>query len=197
MKFTEENILNPLLFKDEPHFQYEMLHRNIPIKHKGEIYYPLVSEFPASPGIDMIFFSNTGKMILAELKYDSDKFEFAQKETVHHFVKYKNNKISDIVAYAHSNKLERNEKKILEFEERFQQKMKNTLRELHEAGSIELIALFYGYEPKHLNLICSDVVFVLFDMRVVRVKSFLYTGERVSLETVFKEYEQDIKELQA
>ena len=70
MKFVEiEKVKNPKIFKDEPHFQYEMLHNDIPIMYKGSIYYPIVSEFPASPGIDLIYFNTKREMILAELKH--------------------------------------------------------------------------------------------------------------------------------
>ncbi len=108
MNFVDDEILNPIQFKDEPHFQYEMLHKSISIKYKDEIYFPLVSEFPASPGIDLIYISNSRKIVLAELKYNSKQYELAQKEILHHYEKYKEKTVADIFNYAKANPYEAN-----------------------------------------------------------------------------------------
>ena len=90
LKFVNGELKNPIVFKDEPHFQREILHRDIPIFYKNTEYFPLVSEFPSSPGIDLIYFSTSGKLVLAELKHKTKNYDLAQKETIHHYEKNKN-----------------------------------------------------------------------------------------------------------
>lgn len=45
---TEDEIIsNAKVFKDEPHFQYDIVNSNIPL-YIDKLYYPLVMEFPYS-----------------------------------------------------------------------------------------------------------------------------------------------------
>jgi len=195
MLFVDKKIKSPLLFKDEPHFQYEILHRNVHIKYKNEVFYPLVSEFPASPGIDLIFFSDKGEILLAELKHNSIEYDFAQMESVHHCEKYKENKIVDIIKYAETNALEVNSSNLEVFKEKCDKSIFDkykSINDLCEEGKLKIIALFNGYEPSQLIPICADMVFIIFDENELRIKNIYYEGDRVPTKKIYTEYEQHI-----
>ena len=192
MLITDKEIKTPLLFKDEPHFQYEILHRNVHIKHKNEVFYPIVSEFPASPGIDLIFFSDKGEIMLAELKHNSREYDFAQRESVHHYEKYKEYKMIDIIRYAETKSLEANASNLEFFKEKCEGSIFNknkSLNDLYEEGKLKITALFNGYEPSQLTPICADMVFIIFDESALRVKNIYYEGDSVPTRKIYTRYE--------
>jgi len=190
-KFTNDIIQYPIIFKDEPHFQYEVLHRRIPLLYNNLEYFPLVAEFPSSPGIDLIYFNSKGEIILAEFKHNSTRFELAQKETIHHYEKYKRLSIQDIIKYAESNEMETNQLSFEQFKKVFSNKINSRLIDLFEKNELESIALFNGVESAKVSSICSDVIFLSFDKNSVRVKNIEYNGKPISTEAIYKAYNQE------
>jgi len=186
--FTNEIIHNPITFKDEPHFQYEILHRGIPLLYNNLEYYPLVTEFPSSPGIDLIYFNVEGKIILAELKHNSTKYELAQKETIHHFEKYKMFSIQDIIKYAKENRMETNQPLLVKFQKVFSSKINLSIKDLFNKNELDSIALFHGVESSKVTSICSDVIFFSFDQNNIRVKNIKYNGKLISTKKIYDEY---------
>ena len=58
-----------ILHPDEPHFQKKIVEYGLPLIYQGHIFIPLCSEFPGSPGVDIIYLcKDMGYIILAELK---------------------------------------------------------------------------------------------------------------------------------
>ena len=151
-------------------------------------YFPIVSEFPGSPGIDLIYYNEKAELILAELKHLSNNYSLAQKETVHHYEKYKNLKIKDIITYASNNNLETNKKRFKQFKNIFKAEVNTNINDLFADNRLSFIALFYGYEPKNLKPICSDILFLIYNKEKIRTKNIKYTGEPISTKDIFKEY---------
>jgi len=188
LKFVNEEIINPIRFKDEPHFQYEILHEDIPITYKNTHYFPIVSEFPSSPGIDLIYYNEKAEIILAELKHLTNNYSLAQKETIHHYEKFKILKIQDIITYAANKNIETNKKRFEQFKNVFTGERNTKISDLFANNRLIFIALFYGYEPKNLKPTCSDVLFLIYNKEKIRVKNIEYTGDPISSEKVSEEY---------
>ena len=81
----ENSLADHSLFGLEPHFMREILEREIPIFVGNITYTPLCIEYPASPGIDLVYLGSDSTLMLAEVKRaNTINAEKLRRESFHH-----------------------------------------------------------------------------------------------------------------
>lgn len=87
-------------FGPEPHFMREIIEWQIPIAIGGVTYTPLCQEFPASPGIDLVYLGSDSSILLAEVKRENtfDPIKL-RRESLHHIFKYIQQDVTGMIQY--------------------------------------------------------------------------------------------------
>lgn len=74
-----------LALTDEGDFMRFILNEGIPLQIDGVLFHPLCCEFPASPGVDMVWASDGGQLALGELKRAYRGHDKVCPELAHHY----------------------------------------------------------------------------------------------------------------
>ena len=104
-----------LEFVDEVDFQKVILNRSVPLIIGETVFHPLVTEFPASPGIDIIYFSGDGRLLITELKHNKYNRRNIEKEISYKIESTKSRTVREVINYGKSNPKEVNPKILDEF----------------------------------------------------------------------------------
>jgi hypothetical protein len=92
---------------DEPHFQKKIVELGLPLVFGGHAFTPLCSEFPASPGVDIVYLCvDTGRMVFAELKKARKSADSDATQCLACIWKNRDRTVADIRAYIEANPLE-------------------------------------------------------------------------------------------
>lgn len=191
IKNEDDDLKNVKEFKDEPHFQYDIIHNNIPL-YLDQLYYPLVMEFPSSPGIDIVY-GNINCLLLAELKHKKYNIDKAQREAINHYEKYKKYCIKEIFNYGRDNIKEANINNINRLESDNENKLNMTLEELHNSGKVKIACIVYGpINDENKKRIC-DVIGLHYNDKEIKYYVYNKNIVEVNYNKESENYKRNIK----
>jgi hypothetical protein len=139
---------NWLEFVDEVDFQKVILNRSVPLIIGETVFHPLVTEFPASPGIDIIYFSEDGRLLITELKHNKYNRRNIEKEISYKIESTKSRTVRELINYGKSNPKEVDSKRMDEFEHLFAESKSSTFEHLCKLMRLEFACIVYG-DPKY------------------------------------------------
>jgi hypothetical protein len=137
-----------LEFVDEVDFQKVILNKSVPLIIGETVFYPLATEFPSSPGIDIIFFSEDSRLLITELKHNKYNRRNIEKEISHKIESTKNRTVRELINYGKSNPKEVNPKRLDEFEHLFADSLSSRFKHLCKLMRLEFAYIVYG-DPKY------------------------------------------------
>ena len=137
-----------LEFVDEVDFQKVILNRSVPLIIGETVFHPLVTEFPASPGIDIIYFSEDGRLLITELKHNKYNRRNIEKEISYKIESTKSRTVRELINYGKSNPKEVNRKRLDEFEHLFADSLSSRFKHLCKLMQLEFACFVYG-DPKY------------------------------------------------
>ncbi len=147
-------------FADEPDFQLSILRDQVPLVVNDKPYYPLLAEFPKSPGIDLIYVAADFDLLLVEMKHKNYNSQDAQSQIIFHSQRYGNSRLQDLIQYGENHPYE-SDSTLLDKFKQVNLPLKTTIAELIALNRCLLGCLFYG-DIKHNE---DDVYTYLFGIK--------------------------------
>lgn len=144
--FTEvsnESNRKYLSFVSEPDFQLSILREQIPLILNKTIYYPMLAEFPASPGIDLIYVSVDCQLLLVEMKHKKYRIKDVQEQIIQQSDRYRSSTLQDLILYGENNVNESNQNVLNNYKKLISGDELLTIEDLISYKKCSLACLFY------------------------------------------------------